>query len=121
MDKKALTEKMQIIKKYSEMLDNVKNSANVKYPTLNKPNQYSRYSGIGYGGWCPLDYVSTARKIFLVEPLLGGALPIYDKDSKISESNSNGSTCKKCNITNEYATPNQPDGSFICYKCRSGY
>lgn len=30
-----------------------------------------------------------------------------------------GCVCKRCNMTNEYAAPNQPDGrSYICYGCR---
>lgn len=31
----------------------------------------------------------------------------------------NGHTCKACNEKNEYATPNQTDGSYICYNCRN--
>jgi hypothetical protein len=27
-------------------------------------------------------------------------------------------SCKCCNQTNEYAKPNQSDGSYICYNCR---
>lgn len=27
-------------------------------------------------------------------------------------------SCKNCPTTSEYAEPNQPDGSFICYSCR---
>lgn len=26
--------------------------------------------------------------------------------------------CKKCNEQNEYAEPNQPDGSYLCVSCR---
>lgn len=26
--------------------------------------------------------------------------------------------CRKCNAKNEYANPNQPDGSYVCYECR---
>jgi len=26
--------------------------------------------------------------------------------------------CKMCNIKNEYADPNQDDGTYICYNCR---
>lgn len=26
--------------------------------------------------------------------------------------------CKACKLKNEFATPNQPDGSYICYECR---
>lgn len=26
--------------------------------------------------------------------------------------------CLRCNASNEYASPNQPDGSYVCYECR---
>lgn len=26
--------------------------------------------------------------------------------------------CTKCKTINEYAEPNQPDGTYICYGCR---
>lgn len=29
-----------------------------------------------------------------------------------------GSTCVRCKITNEYAAPNQKDGTYVCYSCR---
>ena len=29
-----------------------------------------------------------------------------------------GCNCKRCREFNEYAEPNQEDGSFICYACR---
>lgn len=32
-----------------------------------------------------------------------------------------GSTCKKCNTYSDYPVPNQSDGTFICYGCRSRY
>lgn len=32
---------------------------------------------------------------------------------------SGGMNCKKCNAYNQYAAPNQADGTFICYSCRS--
>ena len=28
-------------------------------------------------------------------------------------------SCKKCGTKNEYAEPNQPDNTYICYGCRS--
>lgn len=30
----------------------------------------------------------------------------------------NGCVCKKCNTSNEYAAPNQDDGTYICFGCR---
>ncbi len=36
----------------------------------------------------------------------------------ISPSN-NGCVCHRCNARNEYAAPNQKDGTYICFECRS--
>ena len=44
--------------------------------------------------WRPLDYQSVARKVFIVDELPGGALPIYDKDPF-------GFKCEKCGMTHE--------------------
>ena len=33
---------------------------------------------------------------------------------------SEGCACKKCKNFNEFAEPNQPDKTFICYACRHG-
>lgn len=32
-----------------------------------------------------------------------------------------GCKCKRCEDFNEYAEPNQKDGTFICYGCRRGF
>lgn len=32
-----------------------------------------------------------------------------------------GCKCKRCEDFNEYAEPNQEDGTFICYGCRRGF
>ena len=29
-----------------------------------------------------------------------------------------GMVCKSCNAKNEYAGPNQSDGTYVCYQCR---
>lgn len=114
MDKKSAIEKMQIIKKYAEMLNEIKNSGTMR-------SSFRSFREYGYGDWRPRDYQSTAKKCFLVESLPDGTLSIYDKQPETFQSNSNGVTCKKCNISNEYANTNQPDGSFICYGCRLEY
>jgi hypothetical protein len=31
----------------------------------------------------------------------------------------NGAKCFKCSMYNEWADPNQPDGKYLCYNCRS--
>lgn len=33
---------------------------------------------------------------------------------------SEGASCRKCRDFNEYAEPNQEDGTFVCYSCRRG-
>jgi hypothetical protein len=33
---------------------------------------------------------------------------------------SKGCSCKKCKEFNEYAEPNMPDKTFMCYACRHG-
>lgn len=30
----------------------------------------------------------------------------------------NGCVCKLCNMTNEYAVPNQKDATYVCYNCK---
>jgi len=32
----------------------------------------------------------------------------------------NGCVCVRCQTFNEYAEPNQDDGTFMCYACRKG-
>lgn len=36
----------------------------------------------------------------------------------ISVAKAAGMRCKSCNASNEYAEPNQNDGSYLCYDCR---
>ena len=36
----------------------------------------------------------------------------------ISNVNNGGCCCKRCGSRNEYAEPNQKDGSYFCYECR---
>jgi hypothetical protein len=30
-----------------------------------------------------------------------------------------GMNCSQCNLLNEYAVPNQSNGTYLCYSCRS--
>lgn len=34
------------------------------------------------------------------------------------QAKTDGEVCGVCNSRNEFASPNQPDGSYICYGCR---
>lgn len=49
-----------------------------------------------------------------VHPRLKGTATVTGID-KISNC---GCVCKKCNTSNEYAAPNQDDGTYICFGCR---
>src|SRR5271163_2030117 len=42
------------------------------------------------------------------------------EEENIDEDHSSGCKCLRCNEFNEYAQPNQPDKTFICYACRNG-
>lgn len=44
------------------------------------------------------------------------AVPVEKK-----KKDSAGCSCKKCKELFEYAEPNQPDGTLICWACRHGY
>ena len=48
---------------------------------------------------------------------------ITDRLNEVSTSIKNnsgaGCTCRKCDNYNEYAEPNQVDGTFLCFSCRS--
>jgi hypothetical protein len=37
-----------------------------------------------------------------------------------TQEKSKGCSCKKCKEFNEYAEPNMPDKTFMCYACRHG-
>lgn len=47
------------------------------------------------------------------QPILGNRIEhwLHLKSIKICN-------CKICNTTNEYAQPNQSDGTYLCYDCR---
>lgn len=43
-------------------------------------------------------------------------LPLEEKGVVVD-----GLHCSKCKDYTQYAAPNQPDGTFKCFPCRSGY
>ncbi len=94
----------------------------------------------------PRSLLDIARTLIPIQELGPGALPIYNRDSEVGIMVANlegvkktelisvsvaptqkqyyahGMNCKRCNTINEYVTEaNQPDGSYICYSCRSGF
>ena len=44
-----------------------------------------------------------------------------DIPSEAVEEEPVGYFCKRCKEHNEYAVANQPDKTFICYRCRNGF
>lgn len=46
-------------------------------------------------------------------------LEFADFDISVDEKKSNGCVCLKCNELYPYAEPNQADGTFKCYSCRT--
>jgi hypothetical protein len=57
------------------------------------------------GGWQPNEYKEVAVK----------APDIWTPPK---EAPPGGCNCRKCNMKNEFAAPNQKDGSYVCYTCR---
>jgi len=45
---------------------------------------------------------------------------LTDGEQIIKNNSANGCTCRKCGNFNEYAEPNQQDGTFVCFGCKSG-
>ena len=44
--------------------------------------------------------------------------PKFDFEMKLTLPKNNICSCTACGITNEYAQPNQTDGTYVCYNCR---
>lgn len=84
---------------------------------------YNPWSAIGTGPWPddedtgdPDDCPSTQPMGYYSSP---PTVPVTPKAAvSPSVSLSDGMHCKKCNEKNEYADPNQPDGTYVCYGCR---
>jgi hypothetical protein len=53
----------------------------------------------------------------LAAPLRGFKLGMYWMRVRPAKTTM-GVTCKSCNTINEFASPNRPDGSYVCYNCR---
>lgn len=61
----------------------------------------------------------TLRFIWTFQQPVNAAVVIH---KAINIKNLTGMTCSSCNYLNEYVNEsNQEDGSYICYKCRSGF
>lgn len=55
------------------------------------------------------------------QPSMKAALPeayVLSKPSHPAPKASSGVSCKRCNSKNDFAEPNQPDGSYLCFECR---
>jgi len=46
-------------------------------------------------------------------------LALVDDLDLMINNRSEGMNCSKCNSFNNFAEPNQPDGTLICYSCRT--
>jgi hypothetical protein len=53
------------------------------------------------------DYKPITQIVFTIDFNIAPTLP-----------KNNVCACKACGITNEYAEPNQSDGTYVCYNCR---
>lgn len=80
---------------------------------------------IGTGPWPddedtgdPDDCPSTQPMGYYSSPT---TVPVTPPKPAVSPSVSlnDGMHCKKCNEKNDYADPNQPDGTYVCYGCRT--
>jgi hypothetical protein len=50
-----------------------------------------------------------------------GTIILTDGEQIIKNNSATGCTCMKCGQINEYAEPNQSDGTFLCFTCKNGY
>lgn len=53
--------------------------------------------------------------------VFGGSVSGSTETTQVVAKKDPGCRCRKCKEFNEYAEPNQEDGSFLCYTCRKGY
>lgn len=51
----------------------------------------------------------------------GGDLTGEATQTVAKKKDKSGCSCKKCKDFNNFAEPNQDDGTFICWSCRHGY
>lgn len=77
----------------------------------------------------PEDFIKVGQrfycsdKAFLIDKIdlslkKGFGFLIID-EQPVAESSNDLVSCTKCNVINEYAQPNQTDGSYVCYSCRN--
>jgi hypothetical protein len=71
-------------------------------------------------GYMGIPVTSSGNIIFTIS---AGTSPASEEDEAIEmeADEGEGCTCTKCKNFNEYAEPNQEDGTFICYPCRRGW
>ncbi len=48
----------------------------------------------------------------------GMVMPLEGRQPLTAVSVSTGCICKRCNSKNDFAAPNQKDGSYVCFECR---
>jgi hypothetical protein len=72
-----------------------------------------------------IPWTKIARSLIQVDPLPTGG-PIYwigplELTAGIKNNSDDGCTCRNCGQYNEFAEPNQADGTFLCFACKNGY
>lgn len=89
-------------------------------PTPTQPQQQQATQS-GNVNWFPTNTVG--NYIYYITAPIGQpvTLTIPQEDAKEIKKHTGGCSCKKCREFNEYAEPNQEDGTFICYSCRRGF
>jgi hypothetical protein len=83
------------------------------------PTTYTISGAGGATNWVPnmITYVNVGQGWYTVSGDLSGDTT---QARAVKKKDKSGCSCKKCKDYNEYAEPNQEDGSFICYRCRKG-
>jgi hypothetical protein len=70
------------------------------------------------------NYLKSKVKFIQLPDLVASTIPMNTSiifASEIKNNTRNGCTCRKCGNFNEYAEPNQDDGTFLCFTCKNGY
>jgi hypothetical protein len=74
-------------------------------------------SSPGVGQWYTYDPATQTWTLTSGPGSVESTTPVED----IKTDSKEGCTCTKCKEFYEFATPNQPDKTLICWACRNGY
>lgn len=73
-----------------------------------------RYSGL-FGTTNASAWLGEYHEAVTIAEAIGGKVMLGPTARTVQTT---GHTCRKCNIRNDYAVSNRPDGSYLCYDCR---